>query len=62
MLHSKPDSAEVSSEIAVSVLTRERLTGDLARWLPNGAIDFIGRLDNQARSWCLVGPSLRTVS
>ncbi len=21
--------------------------GDLARWLPNGTIDFMGRLDNQ---------------
>ena len=23
--------------------------GDLARWLPDGTIDFMGRLDNQAR-------------
>jgi non-ribosomal peptide synthetase component F len=27
--------------------------GDLVRWLPGGVVDFIGRLDNQAR------PSLR---
>ena len=25
--------------------------GDLARWLPDGTIAFMGRLDNQARCW-----------
>ena len=24
-------------------------TGDLVRWLPDGAIDFIGRIDNQVK-------------
>ena len=27
---------------------RSRAAGDLARWLPSGVIDFMGRLDNQA--------------
>jgi len=27
---------------------RDRAAGDLARWLPGGVIDFMGRLDNQA--------------
>ena len=27
----------------------DRATGDLARWLPDGTIDFMGRIDNQAR-------------
>src|SRR5258706_8449283 len=24
-------------------------TGDLARWLPDGTVDFLGRLDNQIK-------------
>ena len=24
-------------------------TGDLARWLPNGNIEFLGRIDNQVK-------------
>jgi amino acid adenylation domain-containing protein len=28
---------------------RRYRTGDLARWLPNGAVDFLGRVDNQVK-------------
>ncbi len=32
-------------------------TGDLARWLPNGEIEFLGRIDHQVK---IRGPSSRT--
>ena len=46
---------KMQAQVAQNVLTHEFSAGDLARWLPNGMIDFMGRLDNQARSCCAVG-------
>ncbi len=44
---------EVSEPFFKKVLTRRRQrlyrTGDLARWLPNGNIEFLGRIDHQVK-------------
>jgi tyrocidine synthetase III len=47
--HNKP---ELTAERFIDhPLTNERMfrTGDFARWLPNGEIDFLGRIDNQVK-------------
>jgi amino acid adenylation domain-containing protein len=43
------NNPELTSERFVSTIHRLYRTGDLARWLPDGTLEFLGRLDHQVK-------------
>ena len=45
------NSGDASSPIRLAMILKAKLyrSGDLARWLPNGELEYLGRIDNQVK-------------